>query len=618
MKFSINKFEHLCYRREHEKAGRMLLELLNKIDQNYGVLMDVDTWAQSGEAHNIMDEHLLARITSAITALATDPKFTISDVGIGRLMLFQRWLAAMFSASPFRNADHILRSLGVDEEARNAIELRNNEFRKFQLFYLPESEVRVDWDVLWKSNKVMAASMATTIMSSRFLGTPSAHQKREMLLRWLPERLAEIENIDALPMGVLHDMYMHCSYADLPGKHDIKKPINTLIRRKLASLDIHDVQRAAAPAVAGEKPVVIVVLEWFSKNHSIYRTHSQTMVAMRDKFHLVGMGYNGRVDDAGKAVFHEFIPLEGANLWETARQVRDTSEARQAQMMYMPSVGMFPITMVLACLRVAPLQLMALGHPATTHGHAMDYVVVEEDYVGDEACFSEKLLKLPSDGMPYRAPAALLELNLPEKAPSDGVVKIAIAGTTIKQNPGFLNTCAQIARESKVPVKFHFLMGQANGLIYPQVRNLIRRLMGDAAVVHKHQNYAGYMKVIAGCDLFLNPFPFGNTNGIVDTVWAGLVGVCKTGREVHEHIDEGMFRRLGFPEWMVTKTNEEYKAAALRLIENAAERNELSAKLAGPQAIEKLIFAGRPEILGERMQALWQEQIDVATPAAAA
>jgi len=617
MKFSINKFEHLCYRREHEKAGRMLLELLNKIDQNYGVLMDVDTWAQSVEAGNIMDEHLLARLASAITALATDPKFTISDIGIKKLMLFQRWLAALFSASSFRNADHILRSLSIDEEARNAIQLRNNDFRKFQLFYLPESEVRVDWDVLWQHNKVMAASMATTIMSSRFLGTPSAHQKREMLLRWLPERLAEIEEIDALPMGVMHDMYMHCSYADLPGKHDIKKPINALIRRKLASLGIHDVQRPAVQPAQGEKPVLLVVLEWFSKNHSIYRTHSQTMVAMRDKFHLIGMGYNGRVDDVGKEVFHEFIPLEGANLWETARHVRDTSEARNAQMMYMPSVGMFPITMVLACLRVAPLQMMALGHPATTHGHAMDYVVVEEDYVGDEACFSEKLLKLPSDGMPYRAPAALLELQLPEKQPSNGVVKIAVAGTTIKQNPGFLNTCAQIANESKVPVEFHFLMGQANGLIFPQVRNLVRRLMGDKAVVHKHQNYCSYMKVIAGCDLFLNPFPFGNTNGIVDTVWAGLVGVCKTGREVHEHIDEGMFRRLGFPEWMVAKTNEEYKASALRLIENPEERHALAAKLAGPQAIEKLIFKGRPEILGERMQALWQEQAGAAASAAA-
>jgi hypothetical protein len=400
-------------------------------------------------------------------------------------------------------------------------------------------------------------------------------------------------------------MYMHCSYADLPGKHDIKKPINTLIRSKLANLGIHDVERAAQPAARDDKPVLLVVLEWFSKNHSIYRTHSQTMVAMRDKFHLVGMGYEGRVDETGREVFDEFIPLAGANLWEHVRQVREVSEARQAQAMYMPSVGMFPTTMALACLRVAPLQMMALGHPATTHGHAMDYVVVEEDYVGDEACFSEKLLKLPSDGMPYRPPAAMLELDLPKrKRLKADPVKIAVAGTTIKLNPGFLQTCAEIANEAPVPVEFHFLVGQATGLTFPQVRNLVHRLMGDKAVVHKHQDYASYMKVIAGCDMFLNPFPFGNTNGIVDTVWAGLVGVCKTGREVHEHIDEGMFRRLGFPEWTIAGTTQDYKAAALRLIENESERRDLARTLAGKKAIEKLIFKGRPEILGERIQAL--------------
>jgi hypothetical protein len=609
MKFSIRKFEYYCYSREYEKAARMLVELLSKIDQNYGILMDVDTWAQSVEARDIMDEHLLTRLTSAMSALIADPEFTISDNGMSQLMLFQRWLAAMFSSSPFRNADHILRSLGVEEDAGHAINLRNKNFRKFQLLYLPESEVRLDWDVLWNANKNVAASLATTIMSSRFLGTPSAHQKREMLLRWLPGRLAEVDSVDALPVGVLHDMYMHCSYADLPGKHDIKKPINVLIRRKLASLGLFDVERPAVPAAAGEKPVMLVCLEWFSKNHSIFRTHSQTLVAMRERFHLVGMGYEGRVDDDGKAVFHEFVPYAGANVWEVARHVREVSEAHRAQFMYMPSVGMFPITMVLACLRVAPLQMMALGHPATTHGHAMDYVVVEEDYVGDETCFSEKLLKLPADGMPYRAPAAMLELDLPARTPRKNFVKIAVAGTTIKLNPGFLETCAAIARESKVPVEFHFLVGQANGLLYPQVRNLVKRLLGNAAVVHKHQNYAGYMNVIADCDMFLNPFPFGNTNGIVDTVWAGLVGVCKTGREVHEHIDEGMFRRLGFPEWTITKTNDEYKAAALRLIENTRERRALSTKLAGPQAIEKLIFKGRPEILGERIEALWKEQV---------
>jgi len=609
-KFPLNKFEYLCYRRDHEQAGRQLVELLGNIDEHYGLIMDIDEWAQSEQAQDIMDEHLLTRLTSAISALVTDSEFTISDFGLTRLSLYQRWLSALFAASPFRNADHILRQLGVDEMAKNEISLRNSELRKFQLFYLTDSEVRLDWDVFWQANKLIAACLAVTLLSTRLVASPAAHQKREMLLRWLPERLDQIESIDQLPMGVMHDMYMHCSYADYPGKHNIKKPINTLIRRKLATLGLTDMQRPAQRPAPGKKPTLVVILEWFSKNHSIYRTHSQTMVAMRDRFHLIGMGYDNRVDDTGREVFDQFIPINGNNVWEQARHVQQVCQEHEAQIAYMPSVGMFPITMVLACLRVAPLQMMALGHPATTHGHAMDYVVVEEDYVGDEACFSEKLLKLPKDGMPYRPPAAMLELKLPERRSTPReTIKIAVAATIIKLNPGFLRACGQIVRQSQVPVQFHFLVGQANGLTFLQVRNLVRRLVGQEAVVHKHQNYENYMQVIADCDLFLNPFPFGNTNGIVDTVWAGLMGVCRTGREVHEHIDEGMFRRLGFPEWTITHTTEEYIQAALRLIENADERARLEQTICGPQAIEKLIFKGRPEILGQRMKALWRDLI---------
>lgn len=192
-------------------------------------------------------------------------------------------------------------------------------------------------------------------------------------------------------------------------------------------------------------------------------------------------------------------------------------------------------------------------------------------------------------------------------------MRVAVAATIIKLNPGFLRTCGEIAREARAPVEFHFLVGQANGLAYPQVRNIIHRLVDKDPVVHKHQNYHRYMQVIADCDLFLNPFPFGNTNGIVDTVWAGLVGVNKTRPEVNEHIHEGMFGRLGFPGWMTARTREDYKAAALRLSDHPEERRELAARLAGPKAIERLIFKGRPEILGERIQALWRERIESAT-----
>ena len=44
--------------------------------------------------------------------------------------------------------------------------------------------------------------------------------------------------------------------------------------------------------------------------------------------------------------------------------------------------------------------MIALGHPATTHSDFIEYVIVEDDYVGSEKCFSEQLLRLPKDALP--------------------------------------------------------------------------------------------------------------------------------------------------------------------------------------------------------------------------
>ena len=98
--------------------------------------------------------------------------------------------------------------------------------------------------------------------------------------------------------------------------------------------------------------------------------------------------------------------------------------------------------------------------------------------------------------------------------------------------------------------------------------------------------------------MFINPFPFGNTNGIIDTVSAGLVGVCLTGPEVHEHIDQGLFERLGLPQWMVAKTVDEYVLAACRLAENHEERVRLCKEHSGLDKVE-VLFEGRPEVMGE-------------------
>jgi hypothetical protein len=609
MPFNLDTFERHVHRREYEPAAREFLGLLHTLDANYGATGEGFRAQLTGEFRpDELDDHLTTRIASAAAFLFSDQNFQLSPEGLAQLLNWQRWISTLFAASPFRNADAVLRALNAaPPEEPDRLVIPGKDLNKFCLLYGPESRIPLDLDALWESSPTLAAGLALVLLAPRFLGTPVAHEKRELLLPWLARKLPDIEDLDLLPTGILHDVYMHCSYADRADKHDIKKGMNALIRRKLESKGIYPLKPPAPPA-EGQKPVLLVVLEWFNAAHSIYRTHSRTLEAARRKFHVVALGHNF-VDRAGREVFDEFIEIPAVSLYEQLDFIRNTARTKGAHALYMPSVGMHALTMFLANLRIAPVQAMALGHPATSHSEAMDYVVVEADYVGDPACFSEELMILPKDGMPYRPSANAQQLNLPPKRPDyPETVHIAIAATTMKLNPGFMVACQRIANQVAKPVHFHFMAGQAVGWVYVQVARLVKHYLGDRATVHPHAAYDQYMNRIAACDLFINPFPFGNTNGIVDTITAGLVGVCKTGREVHEHIDQGMFERIGLPSWLVAETVDDYVKAAVRLIGDDDTRVELKRGL-GPQAVEKF-FEGRPEIFGEMLY----EKAIAATP----
>ncbi|MCS4249641.1 peptide transporter [Pseudomonas sp. BIGb0164] len=596
--FSLEAFEYLCYSRDHEGGARELVRLLQLIDRNYGKLseqfsLSVSPALTPGE----LESHVLTRLTCAITALFSDPGFSISPGGFGQLINLQRWLSSLFAASAFINADHILRSLNLLGPGGNGYRIAEQDLVKFCLLYSPESQLPLDVELLWAQNPTLAAALFMALMSPRFLGTPAAHSKREALLAWLPGRLEQLDSLDTLPLNVLHDVYMHCSYADLPQRHRIKASINTLIERKLDSVGIHSVPTGVAPT--REKPLMLVLLEWFSGGHSIYRTHSLTLEAARRDFHVVAVGYAANVDALGRAVFDEFIELrEPDDLFACLRQLTNLATVRQPDVFYMPSVGMFQITMFASNLRFAPLQVAALGHPATTASRHIDRISVEADFVGDPACFTERLLQLPANGQPYRPSA--IAVDLPAAVREDTPwVNIAVAATTMKLNPTFLRACQAIAvrtlHSSGKRVRFHFLVGQAQGLLFPQLVRLIERYVGDATV-YPHQPYADYMATLNGCDMFLSPFPFGNTNGIIDAFTVGLPGVCKTGPQVFEHIDEGLFRRVGLPLWSIAPTHEDYVDAAVRMAGSYAERSALYRHLESCNPLG-VLFNGDPHAL---------------------
>ncbi|MFM0734823.1 glycosyl transferase family 1 [Paraburkholderia sediminicola] len=609
--FSLDHFEQLVYTQQHAQASVQLVTALALLQHNRGELDG------SFKASGMVDlspceqrQRFCTRLASAASTLFANPDFQPVTECFRLFFTLHEWIGILFSTTAFGNTDHVTLHLNPRGPADTQFLPGDTFVEKLCVLYSTESELELDFAALWTYDKTIAACLALTLLAPVFKGSANAHGKREALLEWLPGKLQQINDLDDLPSAVLHNAYMFCSYADTPRRHAIKQDINVLVRRKLEQLGLTDLPApkrtpAKGKSRRGKKPLMVVVLEWFSGAHSIYRTHSRTLEAAREHFEVVGFGFGYAIDEVGRNIFDRFIELEQPDyIGECMKTIRDFAEAEQPDVLYMPSVGMFVLTVFMSNLRIAPLQIAALGHPATTHSDKIDYISVEEDYVGDPACFSERLMKLPKDGQPYRPSVALPDI-VAQIPPPRETLQIVITASAMKLNPGFLDACRAIGERAATPVEFHFMTGVPLGLPLYRLRAVVTRAV-PGAVVHDFHDYAAYLARVNQSDLFLSPFPFGNTNGIVDALTLGLPGVCKRGPEVFEQIDGALFERVDMPSWTTTDSIEAYIAAAVRMIDQQDERTALRQRLIDTQAVQRC-FEGRPEAFGESVLKLMRE-----------
>ena len=120
-------------------------------------------------------------------------------------------------------------------------------------------------------------------------------------------------------------------------------------------------------------------------------------------------------------------------------------------------------TVMLAQLRLAPIQIMTHGHPATSMSDVIDYAYVcdQEGDVGP--LYSEKLL---GSKFASFAPHTALPLETPPLLPaSSREVRVAVNSKVMKLSHRLLGICRRLAEEADVPVKFSFFPGE-RGLFF--------------------------------------------------------------------------------------------------------------------------------------------------------
>lgn len=581
---NLEAFEKMVYLRNGspeswENIIKQLFEILHQIRVGSGFLSAPDD----------IQAHCYTRLAGAITAFMTDPNFGLTEEGFVRLCANHTQIHSIFRASTYESMDHILGVIGTRPEANpTTMTFDGLNVPKLLVCWALDSEIEIDFEAVARANPGLAAQAMIGMLSVGGSHSQKSYQRRLMLMRNRGLIAAQ-----ALHPGLIQsagDCYMHCSYTDAYDKHEIKRVINDKLFETIGGL--LKIEECTTKLVRKARPTIVMPLEWFGVHHAMYRCYAPSVMQLKERFRVVGVFRdNAEVDEEGQKVFDKVVKLGDANA--SIQAMLAAIKEEQPDIMYYPSLGMAAWYVALSNFRLAPIQIISPGHPATSMSKCIDYIVSDGDLFGDPSDYIEKLVPLETGTVRY---IAQRQWSAPVRAPrTDDTIKLAIPAMVIKLVPPFLETLQRIQREAKRKVEFHFFPNMT-GLNHFAIVKELKRWFPDCFVAPRAE-YPTYMGWLAQCDLMASTFPFGGTNSTIDCFLIGMPVLTLEGPHVHGRSDASMMRRVKLPDWLITHSADEYVAAALRFIDGPAEEREALRRHLEEFDVEREFYGEAPEHL---------------------
>lgn len=564
--FVLEEFEQSVYRRDYEKSVRLLLVALSLFESGQG--LSGGTPADLSASPGAMSD-IYTRLASGITALFASDDMRLSPTGFDMLALQHRNLHEILRTGGFENADHLFKLICNDISGKQLrIDLKDRQkLLKVLICLSLHSKIAGDFSSYLKKAPSEAFKVYLGMFPYEAVLDPAAYAAREAMLKM--GHLIENIPLPDIFLPRLINLWMLSSYSDSHDKHEIKRHLNVVLQKWLAGKGISPV--ACNPAKKSERPVIMVIAEYFNSVHAVYRCFSLAVEQLRPHFKLILLAEKDKFDNKSASMFDEVITVAWSpdNMPKIVETIRNTAP----DMIYYPSVGMLVLTTALANLRLAPIQFATLGHPATTMSPHIDYFLVGSNHYGGGDVFSEKLIALSAPfPMTIRHDS---NISADASKKENDVLNIAVTGTTYKLNPSFIALCKRLYHRAAKKIEFHFFALNAFGLRHQMLCREIRNWLPDACV-YAFADYNTYMSRLKTCDIFLGTFPFGGTNSALDCMMLGIPGIAYEGTEPHARLDSRIARLFGLPEWTITASLKEYEEAAARLITNDIERHALS------------------------------------------
>ena len=265
---------------------------------------------------------------------------------------------------------------------------------------------------------------------------------------------------------------------------------------------------------------------------------------------------------------------------------------KQTDILIYPGIGMNQMTVKLASLRLAPIQIAAWGHPETTGLPTIDYYLSAEyfDSPDSEINYTEKLVRLPHLGCHYQALQVtsvdpdFASLNIVPDVPL-----ILCPGAPFKYAPQYDWVFTDIARK----------LGKCQIIFFTSDLNVIsdklhRRLtfafsrsnlnFNDYCVFIPWQEKSIFYGLMKRADVFLDTIGFSGFNTAMQAVECGLPIVTREGRFMRGRLASGILKRMGVTE-LIANTEEEYVNLAVQLAQDKEYQRNIRQRIASSRNV---------------------------------
>lgn len=474
-------------------------------------------------------------------------------------MLCKPTISAIFYASGFRGTGHLINYLSNKADDGSLTIPKNRIMALLCVIHIDDLTSEL-LDVARKIEPNYYLVLVMGWLNSTLVLTKQGEYNRRELVKD-SELLLRLESNQRFLDGLLN-IWMNISYFSCDNRYYLKKNINKMLSNYMEK-NYGKLKPKKNFIQSKGKPKLVIIHERLSAGHAMFRCYHPHFVQLENFFDVTSIVETEFLDQAGKDLFPSTIEVKNtANLEKVIKEIQNINP----DIILYPSLGMCRWTVMLANTRLAPMQVLACGHPDTSCIPTIDFIwggglpEVVDQFLS-EICLHDSQIGFNNVQHPD-----LSYLSIERDISLVSLVDIAINCTKMKLNASFLDVLKEIKSKNKDRIRFNFFPCVV-GIEYDCSVQMIKKIFPDS-IVHPAMSYGAFIKELGKCYMSLSPFPFGNTNSSIDALLLGMPVVAKYGNSLQLFSDHIVLESVNMSEF-ACRSEVDYINLVGRLLDDA-------------------------------------------------